>query len=113
MDPPKSTRPQRSRRWERRAPQRLLYTVDQLLGRTPIWLRRRSDKLRFAGHLAVVVALTALTVWWVIPEHTFTGPMLVTFAPGRGVHLGDLPTLGFAVLAGRSLRSLQRLRRGT
>lgn len=112
MDHPEPTPPQRSRRRERRAPQRLLYTVDQLLGRTPIWLRRRSDKLRFAGHLGVVMALTALTVWWVLPQHTFTGPVLMIFAPGRGVHLGDLPTLGFAALAGRSLRSLQRLRRG-
>ncbi|CAN5909124.1 hypothetical protein BH23ACT10_BH23ACT10_22710 [soil metagenome] len=111
MDDPQSTPPPRSRRRDRRrARQRVVYTAEQLLGRAPIWLRRRSDKLRLAGHVVVIVALVASTIWWVIPEHTFTGPVLVIFAPGRGVHLGDLPTLGFAVLAARSLRALRRLR---
>jgi hypothetical protein len=103
--PPQSPRP------ERRAPARLLYTVDQVLGRTPIWLRRRADKLRLAGHLAVVVALAVLSVWWVLGDHALTGRVLVALAPGRGVHLGDLAILAFIVPARRSLRSARRLQR--
>lgn len=94
---------------ERRAPERALFTVDQLLGRSPIWLRRRTDKWRLAGHLVAVVALTALTVWWVVPLHAFAGPVLLKLAPGHGVHAGDLPTLAFLGLAVRSLRSAQRI----
>ncbi|MBW3606253.1 MAG: hypothetical protein KY460_15390 [Actinobacteria bacterium] len=96
---------------ERRAPQRLLYTVDQLLGRSPIWLRRRADKLRLAGHLVGSVALCALSVWWVVPQHWFSGAVLIVFAPGRGVHVGDLPTVVFLGLAVRSVRSARRLLR--
>lgn len=94
---------------ERRAPERALYTADQLLGRSPIWLRRRSDKWRLAGHLVAAVALVALTAWWVVPLHAFAGPVLLKFAPGHGVHAGDLPTLAFLALALRSLRSAQRI----
>lgn len=94
---------------ERRAPERKLFTVDQLLGRSPIWLRRRTDKWRLAAHILVVIALVALTVWWVVPLHAFAGPVLLKLAPGRGVHAGDLPTLAFLALAARSLRSAQRI----
>jgi hypothetical protein len=39
----------------------------------------------------------------VLPEHVFTGPVLFMFAPGRGVHLGDLPALVFLLVAARSV----------
>lgn len=96
---------------ERRARQRPLYSVDQLLGRSPIWLRRRSDKLRVAAHVTGVVALCALSVWWVVPQHWFSGGVLIVIAPGRGVHVGDLPTVVFLGLAVRSARSARRLLR--
>lgn len=111
MSDPISTPPQRPTPAERRAPEKLLYSADQALGRSPIRLRRRSDKLRLAGHLAVVVALTALSIWWVIPPHTFSGRVMADVAQGRGVHIGDLAILVFGAIAGRSLRSALRLRR--
>ena len=88
-------------REERRAPEPLLYTGDQLLGRTPIRLRRRTDRLRLAAHVLGIGLLLGLSWWWVIPEHRFAGPVLWAFAPGRGVHLGDLPTLLFLAQAVR------------
>lgn len=96
---------------ERRAPQRRLYTVDQLLGRRPIRLRRRSDKVRLAVHAVATFVLCALTVWWVLPMHAFTGPVLFIFAPGRGVHVGDTPTLAFVAIAARSLGIAVRIMR--
>lgn len=97
---------------ERRAPERALFTADQLLGRSPIWLRRTTDRRRLAAHVIAVVALVALTVWWVVPLHAFAGPVLLQLAPGHGVHAGDLPTLAFLALALRSLRSVQRIVQG-
>jgi len=88
---------------ERRAPQPLVYTPDQLLGRAPVRLRRRADKVRLAGHLAAAVALVGLSLWWVIPLHAFAGPVLLTLTATHGVHLGDLPTLLFGAVALRSL----------
>jgi len=87
----------------RRSHEGFFYTKDQLLRREPIYLRRRSDKQRLAGHVGLAAGLVGLSVWWVIPLHDFAGPVLVTLAPGRGVHLGDLPTLGFLAVAGRSM----------
>lgn len=95
-------RPSRNDRPERRAPESLRYTVDQLLGRVPIRLRRRTDKWRLIGHLLAVVALVGLAAWWVVPLHAFAGPVLIKLAPGRGVHAGDLPSLAFLALALRS-----------
>ena len=62
-------------------------------------MRRRRDKLRFAAHVGAAGGLVALSWWWVIPVHSFAGPVLVKFAPGHGVHLGDLPTLPFLAAA--------------
>lgn len=55
------------------------------------------------AHVAGAVALVALTLWWVLPHHAFSGPVLVIVAPGRGVHAGDLPSVLFVVLALRSM----------
>jgi hypothetical protein len=88
---------------ERRAHEPLLYTPDQLLGRQPIRLRRSSDKRRLAAHLAAVAGLLALTAWWVLPLHPWAGPVVVTLTSSHGVHVGDLPSLLFVALAGRSL----------
>lgn len=90
---------------DRRVPEPLLYTADQLLGHAPIRLRRRTDKLRLAGHLVAAVALIVLSAWWVIPLHSFAGPVLVVVTPGHGIHAGDLPTVAFLALALRSLRA--------
>ena len=87
---------------ERRAAEPLLYSPDQLLGRTPIRLRRASDKRRLAAHLVGVVAMAALTAWWVLPLHGFAGPVLMTLTSSHGVHVGDLPSLVFVAIAARS-----------
>lgn len=87
---------------ERRSRQRVLYSKEQLLGRSPIYLRRRRDKHQFVAHLAAAVFLVGLSMWWVIPLHSFAGPVLFTFAPGHGVHEGDLVTLFFLAVALRS-----------
>ncbi len=110
-DPTRPEAPAPDRTVERRAPARLPYTVDQLLGRAPIWLRRREDKLRLVGHLVVAIALVALSAWWVVPRHAFSGPVLFTVATGRGVHVGDLLTVAFVPLAGRSLWAAGRILR--
>lgn len=91
-------------RRERRAPEGRSYTIDQVLGRTPIRLRRRGDKVRLAVHVAATAGIVALTVWWVVPVHVFTGPVLFVFAPGHGVHVGDLPVLLLLLAAARSIR---------
>jgi hypothetical protein len=94
---------------ERRAPEPLLYQRDQLLGRRPIRLRRRSDKIRLAAHLAAVALLVALSIWWVVPLHAFAGPVVLTLTATHGVHVGDLPVLVFLALAGRSALAAQYL----
>lgn len=94
---------------ERRAPEPLLYTPEQLAGRAPIRLRRRRDKLRLMAHLATAAALAVLTAWWVVPVHAFAGPVLLSLTAGHGVHVGDLPTLLFLAVAGRSLLQAVRL----
>jgi presenilin-like A22 family membrane protease len=94
---------------DRRAPEPRLYAPDQLLGRRPIRLRRRTDKIRFAAHLAVVVALVALSAWWVVPLHAFAGPVLVTLTATHGIHAGDLPVLVFLAVATRSMFAAQHL----
>ena len=87
----------------RRSEKRFLYTKDQLLRRSPIYLRRRRDKHRLIGHVCVAAALMGLSLWWVIPVHAFAGPVLVTLTRSHGVHVGDLPTLVFLAVALRSL----------
>ena len=94
---------------ERRAPEPRLYTPDQLLGRTPIRLRRASDRRRLAAHLLAVAILSVLTLWWVVPAHAFAGPVLLTLTRSHGVHAGDLPSLGFVALAVRSTFAAGRL----
>ncbi len=117
MPVPMETRPpqvpvdERSPR-ERRSKERLLYSKDQLLGRSPIYLRRRRDKQRLAAHAALATFLVALSLWWVIPLHAFAGPVLFTFTQTHGVHQGDLPTLAFLAIAMRSLVKAVRLGRG-
>ncbi|MGI8575687.1 MAG: hypothetical protein ACR2MA_10195 [Egibacteraceae bacterium] len=111
--PADSNAPVEYRGLDRRAPEPLLYTSDQLVGRAPLRLRRRSDKIRLAAHLVAAAALIGLTAWWVLPLHAFAGPVLMTFAPGRGVHAGDLPSLMFVALALRSCWVAGRIVRTT
>jgi len=97
---------------DRRTPEPLLYTGEQLAGRAPIRLRRRRDKTRLAYHLILASVLAALTVWWVVPSHTFAGPVVMNFAGpsgDHGVHLGDLPSLAFVLVAVRSAVQACRL----
>jgi hypothetical protein len=98
---------------ERRSRERFLYTWDQLLGRAPIYTRRRRDKQRLGAHLALVVLLVGLTLWWVVPLHTFAGPVLFTLTASHGVHAGDLPTVLFLAVAARSLLVVARRGRAT
>jgi len=88
---------------DRRTPEPLLYSPAQLRGRSRIYLRRRRDKVRFAAHLGAAAGLFGLSVWWVIPVHSFAGPVLMTFAPGHGVHVGDLPTILFLLVGAWSV----------
>jgi hypothetical protein len=94
---------------ERRASQPFLLTSDELLGRRPIRLRRARDKRRLAAHLAIAAALVALSGWWVVPLHSFAGPVLLVLTSSHGVHAGDLPVLAFLAVAGRSLMGASRL----
>jgi hypothetical protein len=98
---------------ERRNAEPFVYTFDQARGHTRIYLRRRQDKVRLVAHAAVALGALLLSAWWVIPQHSFSGPILVELAPGRGVHVGDVVTAAFlvvAVLCGRSaLRAFERL----
>jgi len=87
---------------ERRIPEPLLYTAEQLAGRAPIRLRRRRDKARLSLHLGIALALMSLTAWWVVPLHGFAGPVVLSLAGGHGVHAGDLPCLVFLAVAARS-----------
>src|SRR5512133_3611762 len=80
---------------DRRTPEPLLYSPAQLRGRSRICLRRRRDKVRFAAHLGAAAGLVGLSAWWVIPVHSFAGPVLMTLTPSHGVHVGDLPTVPF------------------
>lgn len=84
---------------ERRAPEPLLYRAEQLRGRSRIYFRRRRDKVRFAAHVGAAGGLVALSWWWVVPAHSFAGPVLVKLTGSHGVHLGDLPTLLFLAVA--------------
>lgn len=83
----------------RRSRDRFWYSPDQLLRRTPIYTRRRKDKLRLASHMTVVLACICLSVWWVVPLHSFAGPVLVTLSPRHGVHAGDLAMFVFVAVA--------------
>jgi hypothetical protein len=96
-------------REERRLPEPLLYSRDQLLGRTPIRLRRKSDKRRLVAHLVAATGLVALSGWWVIPLHSFAGPVLLRLTRTHGVHRGDLPALVFLLFAGWSLTQARRI----
>ena len=84
---------------ERRAPEPLLYSTEQLRGRSRIYFRRRRDKVRFAAHVGAAGGLVALSWWWVIPVHSFAGPVLVKLTASHGVHVGDLPTVPFLAVA--------------
>ena len=84
---------------ERRASEPLLYSTDQLRGRSRIYFRRRRDKVRFAAHVGAACGLVALSWWWVIPAHSFAGPVLVQLTRSHGVHVGDLPTVAFLAVA--------------
>jgi len=53
--------------------------------------------------------LVALSLWWVIPLHSFAGPILVKLTPGHGVHLGDLPTVPFLLVAAWSTIAALRM----
>jgi hypothetical protein len=96
---------------DRRARQRLLYSAEQLLGRQPIYTRRTSDKVRLTIHLGVIGSVIALTVWWVVPLHSWAGPVLVTLTRTHGIHEGDLPTLVFLAVALRSIVAMVTRRR--
>ncbi len=96
---------------DQRARQRLLYTAEQLLGRQPIYTRRSSDKWRLTIHLGVVSVVTALTVWWVVPLHSWAGPVVVTLTRTHGIHEGDLPTLLLLAVALRSVVAMASRRR--
>ena len=47
----------------------------------------------FFARFAAALALVTLTAWWVVPRHSFSGPVLfVADADNEhGLHLGDLP----------------------
>jgi hypothetical protein len=94
---------------ERRAPEPLLYSTEQLRGRSRIYFRRRRDKVRFAAHVSAACGLVALSWWWVIPVHSFAGPVLVKLTPGHGVHVGDLPTVPFLAVAAWSSVAAMRM----
>ena len=94
---------------ERRTPEPLLYSTAQLQGRSCIYFRRRRDKVRFAAHLGATVSLVALSLWWVIPLHSFAGPVLLRLTPGHGVHVGDLPTVPFLLAAAWSVITALRM----
>ena len=94
---------------ERRAPEPLLYSAAQLQGRSRIYLRRRRDKVRFAAHVGAAGALLSLSLWWVIPLHSFAGPVLLKLTPGHGVHVGDLPTVPFLLVAAWSVVAAVRM----
>lgn len=93
---------------ERRSRERFVYSWDQLLGRAPIYTRRRRDKQRLVAHVVAVVVLVSLTTWWVVPLHPFAGPVLFTLTASHGVHVGDLPTLVFLAVAARSVLVVAR-----
>ena len=94
---------------ERRIPEPLLYTGEQLAGRAPIRLRRRRDKARLSLHLGIALVLVSLTAWWVVPRHSFAGPVVLSLSGGHGVHAGDLPCLVFLAVAARSAVQACRL----
>jgi hypothetical protein len=94
---------------ERRTPEPLLYSTAQLQGRSRIYLRRRRDKVRFAAHVGAAFGLLALSLWWVIPLHSFAGPVLLKLTPAHGVHVGDLPTVPFLFVAVWSVVAAMRM----
>jgi hypothetical protein len=87
---------------DRRARRRRLYSVDQLLGRAPIYTRRSSDRRQIASHLGAAILLVGLSAWWVLPVHVWEGPVLLSLTRTHGVHVGDLPSLAFLAVALRS-----------
>ena len=94
---------------ERRTPEPFLYSTAQLQGFSRIYLRRRRDKARFAAHVGVSCGLVALSLWWVIPLHAFAGPVLLRLTPAHGVHIGDLPTVPFLLVAAWSVIAARRM----
>ena len=90
---------------ERRAPEPIVYRRDQLLGHRPIRLRRRSDKIRLAAHLAVAMLLVGLSIGWVVPLHA----VVLTLTASRGVHAADLLAVVFLAIATRSVLAAQHL----
>jgi len=59
--------------------------------RVAVWL------VRFIGALLLVW----LAVWWVVPVHVFSGPVVwvIDGKDGHGLHLGDLPAVLWIVAA--------------
>ena len=96
---------------ERRASEPLLYSRAQLQGDARIYLRRRRDKVRFAAHIGAALALVMLSVWWVVPLHSFAGPVLLEFTAAHGVHLGDLPVVAFLCTGMWSVVAARRVAR--
>ncbi len=56
-------------------------------------LDRLPASMLFIVRAVSALALVALTAWWVIPRHSFSGPVLyiVDAESEHGLHLGDLP----------------------
>ena len=57
-------------------------------------MRVRSPLVRAVVQAVIVLAGLAvafvLLFWWVIPTHSFEGPVLVTLSHSHGIHVGDL-----------------------
>jgi hypothetical protein len=66
-------------------------SLDPEIRRIAVWL------VRFIGALLLVW----LAVWWVLPVHVFSGPVIWVFddADQHGLHLGDLPAVLWIVAA--------------
>jgi hypothetical protein len=81
--------------------------------RSLAYLRRRRAKEMLVAHGFVVAAMAALTAWWVVPHHAFSGRTIYVFSPGRGLHLGDLPAVLFVLVGlfslGQVVRAASRL----
>lgn len=64
---------------------------------------------RITANVLAAVALLALTAWWVLLPHGFSGPVLLALTPEHGVHEGDLPSLVFLLGAARAMSTARRL----